>query len=76
MKRTMIFLLLGVLLVGCSPAAPIATPTNTSVPSVTYVYAFGDDSADIGNGLQAIKKGIETGEVSQDALDTFSSIFW
>jgi cholinesterase len=83
MKKATIFFLLCVWLVGCSTVSPVPTPTNTPppptstpVPGITHVYAFGDDSADIGNGLQAIKKGVETGEVSQDTLDTQSAVYW
>ena len=48
MNKVMISLLIGVLLAGCS---------NSSSPSITHVYAFGDTFSDNGNAYK-INKGI------------------
>ena len=53
MNKVMVFILIGVLLAGCS---------NSSSPNITHVYAFGDEQSDMGKCIDLVKEAIDQGE--------------
>ncbi len=53
MNEVMVFILIGVLLAGCS---------NSSSPNITHVYAFGDEQSDMGKCIDLVKEAIDQGE--------------
>ncbi len=62
MNRVMVFILISVLLAGCSTA---------SSPNITHVYAFGDEHSDNGNCYKFLKEAVAQGQLVPEDLKGF-----
>jgi phospholipase/lecithinase/hemolysin len=70
MKKVNSYLLAGVLLAGVLLAA------CSSAPSISHVYAFGDDFTNTENCVKLLKEAIAQGNASESDLDPFENINW
>jgi len=67
MKKAIIFLLVGVLLAGCSTA---------KISPITHIYAFGDDFSDNGNCYKLMKEAYAQGKIDAGFLEAFETSNW